>query len=70
MLYTVFLKYFFTWSINTANSGKKVVLRLDKDSKITLTGDSYVTILDNKNSVNSNIDFNGFKLYVNGLAIN
>ena len=57
-------------TINGDNSAKEVSLKLDKDSKITLTGDSYVTSLDNADTSNSNIDFNGYKLYVNGKAIN
>lgn len=43
---------------------------LDKTSSIKLTGDSYVTSLENKDTKNNNIDFNGYKLYVNGVAIN
>ena len=39
-------------------------------SSIKLTGDSYVTSLVNSISDNSNINFNGYKLYVNGIAIN
>ena len=42
----------------------------DKESHITLTGDSYITSLENEDTTNSNIDFNGYKLYVNGEAIN
>ena len=47
-------------------------LRIEKGSseKIKLTGNSYVTSLDNADSSNSNIDFNGYKLYVNGKSIN
>ncbi|MBR3737910.1 MAG: hypothetical protein IKN26_04145 [Eubacterium sp.] len=60
----------FEGTINGENSAKEISLKLDKDSKITLTGDSYVTSLDNADSTNSNINFNGFKLYVNGKAIN
>lgn len=56
--------------INGKNTAKSIKLTLDKTSKIKLTGDSYVTSLDNKDSTNSNIDFNGYKLYVNGKAIN
>ena len=47
-----------------------VTLKLDSKSTITLTGDSYVTSLDNADSSNSNINFNGYKLYVNGKSIN
>ena len=57
-------------TINKDNSGKEIILSLDKTSSIKLTGDSYVTKLDNADSTNSNIDFNGYKLYVNGSAIN
>ena len=57
-------------TINADNSAKGVSLKLDKASKIKLTGDSYVTSLDNADSTNSNIDFNGYTLYVNGKAVN
>ena len=39
-------------------------------SKVKLTGDSYVTSLTDVDTTYSNIDFNGYKLYVNGNAIN
>lgn len=52
--------------INGENTAKSITLKLDKNSKIKLTGDSYVTSLDNEDDSNSNIDFNGYKLYVNG----
>lgn len=57
-------------TINADNSAKEISLTLDKDSTITLTGDSYVTSLDNADTSNGNINFNGYKLYVNGKAIN
>ena len=38
--------------------------------KIKLTGDSYVTSLEDDDTTYSNIDFNEYKLYVNGVAIN
>ena len=44
----------------------EVKLTLDKSSTITLTGDSYVTSLTNADSSNSNINLNGYKLYVGG----
>lgn len=56
-------------TINGDNSAKSVTLKLDKSSKITLTGNTYVTSLDNADKTNSNIDLNGYKLYVNGKAI-
>ena len=49
---------------------KDITLKLDDTSKIKLTGDSYVTSLNDNDSSYSNIDFNGYKLYVNGTAIN
>ena len=56
--------------INGDNTAKNIELVLDKTSKIKLIGDSYVTKLTNSDSSNSNIDFNGYKLYVKGKAIN
>ncbi len=52
--------------INGENTAKSITLKLDKNSKIKLIGDSYITSLDNEDDSNSNIDFNGYKLYVNG----
>ena len=59
----------YTGAINSENAGE-VNLTLDASSKITLTGDSYVKSLNNADASNSNIQFNGHKLYVNGAAIN
>ena len=56
--------------INGDNTAKTITLSLDSSSKLILTGDSYVTSLENADSTNSNINFNGYKLYVNGTAIN
>lgn len=53
-----------------ANEAKSITLKLDSTSKIKLTGDSYVTSLEDADATYSNIDFNGYKLYVNGVAIN
>ncbi len=55
----------FTGSINKNNEGE-VSLVLDKTSTITLTGDTYVKSLSNADSTNSNINLNGYKLYVGG----
>lgn len=60
----------FTGKINKSNSAKSIDLNIDKDTKIKLTGNSYVTSFTNGDASNSNIDFNGYKLYVNGKAIN
>ena len=56
--------------INANNSAKELTLTIDKTSKIKLTGNSYITSLNNEDTTNSNIDFNGYTLYVNGEAIN
>ena len=60
----------FEGSINSGNTAKSVALTIDKGSTLKLTADSYVTSLSNANGSSSNIDFNGFKLYVNGTAVN
>ena len=59
----------FKGAVNGANAGA-VSLSLDESSTLTLTGDTYVESLTNADSANSNINFNGYKLYVNGTAIN
>ncbi len=56
-------------TINGDNTAKSLTIKLDKNSKIKLTGDSYITSLDNADTTNSNIDLNGYKLYVNGKSI-
>ena len=61
---------YYEGTINNDNNAKSITLTLDESSKIKLTGDSYITSLTNSNSDNSNINFNGYKLYVNGIAIN
>lgn len=63
-------KLLFTGKINSENSAKSIKLVLDKTNKIKLTGDSYVSSLEDEDSSYDNIDFNGYKLYVNGTAIN
>ena len=60
----------YTGTINGDNSAESITLTLDKNSKIKLTGDSYVSSLENADTSNSNIDFNGYTLYVNGKAVN
>lgn len=61
---------YYEGTINGDNTAKSIALRLDSSSKIKLTGDSYVSSLEDSDSSYSNIDFNGYKLYVNGTAIN
>lgn len=55
-------------AINSENAGE-VDLVLDESSAITLTGDTYVKSLTNADSSNSNIDTNGYKLYVDGALL-
>ena len=57
-------------AINDSNSAKSISLKLDASSSITLTADLYVTSLEDADTSYSNINFNGYKLYVNGTAIN
>ena len=56
--------------INNENTAKSISLSLDSTSTLTLTGDAYVTSLEDEDTSYSNINFNGYKLYVNGTAIN
>ena len=58
----------FEGAINNSNEGE-VSLTLDKTSSIKLTGNTYVKSLTNANSSNSNINLNGYKLYVNGVEL-
>lgn len=60
----------FEGSINSSNEAKSIILKLSKNSKIKLTGDSYVTSLDDEDTSYKNIDFNGYKLYVNEKSVN
>lgn len=57
-------------AINTNNEAKNIELNIDSTSKLTLTGNTYVTTLNDEDTSYSNIDFNGYTLYVNGEAIN
>ena len=58
----------FKGAINGANAGA-VSLTLDKSSTLTLTGDTYIKSLTNTDATNSNINTNGYKLYVNGTLL-
>ena len=53
-------------AINSDNTAKSINIKLDSTSTIKLTGDSYITSLDDSDTTYSNIDLNGYKLYVNG----
>ena len=61
---------FLEGTINGENTAKEVTLKLDKSSKLVLTGDCYISSFEDADSSYSNIDFNGYTLYVNGEAIN
>lgn len=60
----------FNGNINNENTAKSIELTMDKSSTITLTGDTYITKLNDEDSSYSNINFNGHTLCVNGEAIN
>ena len=55
----------FKGSINNSNEGE-VSITLDKSSTLTLTGNTYIKSLTNSDATNSNINLNGYKLYVDG----
>lgn len=59
----------FKGAINSDNTASSAKLVLDNSSKVTLTGDTYLTSLEDADSSYSNIDLNGYKLYVNGKEI-
>lgn len=61
---------YYEGTINGDNTAESISLTLDATSKIKLTGDSYLTSLTTDDLTYSNIDFNGYTLYVNGVAIN
>lgn len=54
--------------INGEDAGE-VSLTLDSSSTLTLTGDTYIKSLTNADTTNSNINLNGYKLYVNGTLL-
>ncbi|MBQ3440730.1 hypothetical protein IJG27_00215 [Candidatus Saccharibacteria bacterium] len=58
-----------TADITVKNAGE-VTLTLDASSRLTLTGDTYVKSLTNADTTNSNINLNGYKLYVDGVVLN
>ena len=52
--------------INGDKTAKSITITLDSSSTIKLLGDSYITELKDDDTTYSNIDLNGYKLYVNG----
>ena len=53
-------------TINSNNEAKEIKIVLDKNSKIKLTGDSYISELDDDVTSYCNFDLNGYILYVGG----
>lgn len=60
----------YTGTINGEQTAKQIDIKIDSNTKIKLTGNSYITSLEDEDTTYSNIDFNGYTLYVNGTAIN
>lgn len=60
----------YTGTIKGEQTAKQIDIKIDSNTKIKLTGNSYVTSLEDEDTTYSNIDFNGYTLYVNGTAIN
>ena len=53
-------------AINADNIAKSITITLDRSSTLKLTGNSYITELKDDDTTYSNIDLNGYKLYING----
>ena len=66
---TLSTKSYYEGAINTDNTAKKITLKIDKNSKIKLTGDTYVTSLEDEDETYSNIDLNGYSLYINNVKL-
>ena len=47
-------------TFNNANSAAKLIINIDKDSTITLTGNSYYTSISNEDSTGKNINYGTF----------
>lgn len=60
----------YTGTINGEQTAKQIDIKIDSNTKIKLTGNSYITSLEDEDTTYSNIDFNGYTLYVNRTAIN
>ena len=59
----------YTGAINSDNTGGYIKVILDKNSRMILTGDTYISELQNEFGSNDNIYTNGYNLYVNGNII-
>ena len=60
---------YYEGAINTNNTTQEITLKIDKNSKIKLTADTYVTTLDDEDTTYSNIDQKGYKLFVNNVEL-
>ena len=56
----------FQGAINPDNKGEEVNLNLSSNSILSLTGDTYLSSLNNEDTSNSNIRLNGHNLYIDG----
>lgn len=56
--------------IGKITNGNNSKIILDSTSKLTLTDDIYLKELVNEDTSNNNIQFNSYKIYVNGVPIN
>ena len=52
-----------TGSINSDNTAKSIEINLDEDSTWELTGDSYITVINDDDEEYSNIKSNGYTIY-------
>ena len=54
----------FVWSINSENESQNIVIKLDDSSTWTLVSDSYISKIQSEATWYSNINLNGYTLYV------
>ena len=54
----------FVWAINSENQSKDISVKLDENSSWTLQSDSYISEIQSDMTWYSNIDLNGYTLYV------
>lgn len=56
---------YYEGTINSSNKAKSITLKIDSTSSIKLTANTYLTSFLDEDLTYSNIDFNGYKLFVN-----
>ena len=56
----------FNWAINSVNESQNISVKLDNNSTWTLTSDSYISEISSDANWYSNINLNGYTLYVWG----